>query len=86
MALSATGGVVAATLFLTAAAVAFTVAEMLHATVSWELAVALAPNTAQGAYPGVHGLAQSAQRSVGPLASRRPWPPAPSAGPLSARP
>lgn len=41
---------------------------MLHATVSWELSVALAPDTAQGAYLGVHGLAQSAQRSVGPLA------------------
>ncbi|MFD9463790.1 MFS transporter [Streptomyces sp. NPDC060027] len=68
MALSATGGVVAVTLFLTVAAAAFTVAEMLHATVSWELSVALAPETAQGAYLGVHGLAQAAQRSVGPLA------------------
>lgn len=68
MALSATGGVVAVTLFLTMAAAAFTVAEMLHATVSWELAVALAPETAQGTYLGVHGLAQAAQRSVGPLA------------------
>ncbi|WP_280878183.1 MFS transporter [Streptomyces pseudovenezuelae] len=68
MALSATGGIITATLFLTAAAVAFTMAEMLHATVSWELSVALAPTTAQGAYLGVHGLAQSAQRSVGPLA------------------
>ncbi|MEU8548380.1 MFS transporter [Streptomyces roseoverticillatus] len=52
---------------LTLAAVAFTVAEMLHATVSWELSVALAPPTAQGAYLGVHGLAQAAQRSAGPL-------------------
>jgi hypothetical protein len=43
-------------------------AEMLHATISWELSVALAPDTAQGAYLGVHGLAQSTQRSVGPLA------------------
>ncbi|MGW3288930.1 MFS transporter [Streptomyces sp. NPDC001002] len=68
MALSATGGVVTGTLLLTAAAVAFTMAEMLHATVSWELSVALAPTTAQGAYLGVHGLAQSAQRSIGPLA------------------
>ncbi|MGW3813708.1 MFS transporter [Streptomyces sp. NPDC005046] len=68
MALSATGGVVAVTLFLTAAAAAFTVAEMLHATVSWELSVALAPETAQGTYLGVHGLAQAAQRSIGPLA------------------
>ncbi|MER5755826.1 MFS transporter [Streptomyces sp. NPDC002088] len=68
MALSAAGGAVSATLFLTASACAFTLAEMLHATVSWELSVALAPDTAQGAYLGVHGLAQSAQRSGGPLA------------------
>ncbi|MEV8479866.1 hypothetical protein [Streptomyces sp. NPDC051173] len=57
-----------ATLALTLAATAFTVAEMLHATVSWELSVTLAPPTAQGAYLGVHGLAQAAQRSIGPLA------------------
>ncbi|MGW1750822.1 MFS transporter [Streptomyces sp. NPDC002092] len=68
MALSATCETVTATLLLTASAAAFTLAEMLHATVSWELSVALAPGTAQGAYLGVHGLAQSAQRSVGPLA------------------
>ncbi|MGP4050994.1 MFS transporter [Streptomyces sp. 2A115] len=67
MALSATGGTVLATVCLTASAVVFTLAEMLHATVSWELSVALAPDTAQGTYLGVHGLAQSAQRSVGPL-------------------
>ncbi|MEV0640644.1 hypothetical protein AB0I77_38100 [Streptomyces sp. NPDC050619] len=42
MALSATGGPVTATLLLTASAAAFTLAEMLHATVSWELSVALA--------------------------------------------
>ncbi|MGW3108577.1 MFS transporter [Streptomyces sp. NPDC001100] len=66
--LSATGGAVSATVLLTASAAAFTMAEMLHATVSWELSVALAPGTAQGAYLGVHGLAQSTQRSVGPLA------------------
>jgi MFS family permease len=68
MALSATGGIVAVPLFLTAAAVAFTVAEMVHATISWELSVALAPGNAQGAYLGVHGLAQAVQRSAGPLA------------------
>ncbi|MFF0162951.1 MFS transporter [Streptomyces sp. NPDC005263] len=67
MALSATGGPLTATLLLTAAAAAFTVAEMLHATVSWELSVALAPDTSLGSYLGVHGLAQSAQRSIGPL-------------------
>ncbi|MFF2368625.1 MFS transporter [Streptomyces sp. NPDC058122] len=68
LALSATGGAMAVTLLLTAAAVAFTVTEMLHATVSWELSVALAPDTAQGTYLGVHGLAQAVQRSIGPLA------------------
>jgi hypothetical protein len=68
LALAATGATLTATLLLIASAVAFTVAEMLHATVSWELSLALAPDTAQGAYLGVHGLAQSAQRSVGPLA------------------
>ncbi|MGW3650611.1 MFS transporter [Streptomyces sp. NPDC000878] len=68
MALSATGTAVSATLFLTASAAAFTLAEMLHATVSWELSVALASDSAQGAYLGVHGLAQAVQRSIGPLA------------------
>ncbi|MFF9407943.1 MFS transporter [Streptomyces anandii] len=68
MTLSATGGTLGAILLLTAAAALFTLAEMLHATVSWELSVALAPDSAQGAYLGVHGLAQSAQRSIGPLA------------------
>ncbi|MEH0421753.1 MFS transporter [Streptomyces sp. B21-083] len=68
MALSATGTTTSATLFLTASAAAFTLAEMLHATVSWEISVALASDTAQGAYLGVHGLAQAVQRSIGPLA------------------
>ncbi|GGV63698.1 MFS transporter [Streptomyces massasporeus] len=68
MALSATGGPLGAVLLLIAAAVLFTLAEMLHATISWELSVALAPDAAQGTYLGVHGMAQSAQRSVGPLA------------------
>ncbi|WP_405538749.1 MFS transporter [Streptomyces sp. NBC_00075] len=68
MALSATGTTGSATLFLTASAAAFTLAEMLHATVSWELSVALASDSAQGSYLGVHGLAQAVQRSIGPLA------------------
>ncbi|RKN64921.1 MFS transporter [Streptomyces klenkii] len=67
LAASATGNRWLAATALTLAATAFTVAEMLHATVSWELSVALAPPTAQGAYLGVHGLAQAAQRSAGPL-------------------
>ncbi|MEV4744430.1 MFS transporter [Streptomyces sp. NPDC049555] len=68
MAASAAGGPGLASVSLLLAATAFTVAEMLHAVVSWELSVALAPEAAQGAYLGVHGLAQAAQRTVGPLA------------------
>ncbi|MEV5879205.1 MFS transporter [Streptomyces sp. NPDC052101] len=68
MALSATGGAAQAICLLTASAALFTLAEMLHAVASWELSVTLAPDTAQGAYLGVHGLAQSGQRSLGPLA------------------
>lgn len=41
---------------------------MLHAINSWELSVALALDTAQGTYLGVHGPSQSAQRGLGPLA------------------
>ncbi|MFI9101041.1 MFS transporter [Streptomyces fildesensis] len=57
----------AATTAMLVAAVAFTFVEMYQATVSWELSVALAPDDAQGAYVGVHGLAQSAERAAGPL-------------------
>ncbi|WP_329466337.1 MFS transporter [Streptomyces sp. NBC_01431] len=68
IAASAAHGAALATVFLVTAAAAFTLAEILHATISWELSIALAPDHAQGAYLGVHGLAQSVQRSVGPLA------------------
>ncbi|MET9365304.1 MFS transporter [Streptomyces sp. NPDC006632] len=68
IAASATHGAGPATAFLVAATAAFTLAEIIHATVSWELSIALAPDHAQGAYLGVHGLAQSVQRSIGPLA------------------
>lgn len=67
LALSTTGGSKTAIAALVTAAVALTLAEIVHATISWELSVALAPDTAQGAYLGVHGLAASAQRSAGPL-------------------
>ncbi|MFI9746347.1 MFS transporter [Streptomyces sp. NPDC052494] len=52
---------------LITAAVVLTFAEMIHTIASWELSVALAPDDAQGAYLGVHGLAQSTQRFAGPL-------------------
>ncbi|MCG0289150.1 MFS transporter [Streptomyces sp. PSAA01] len=68
LAASTVGAPWLAAVTLVLAATAFTVAEMLHATISWELSVVLAPPTAQGAYLGVHGLAQAVQRSVGPLA------------------
>ncbi|MGW0781863.1 MFS transporter [Streptomyces sp. NPDC002913] len=67
LAASAEGGPWFATAAVLVAAVAFTIAEILHALSSWELSVSLAPGEAQGAYLGVHGLAQSAQRSLGPF-------------------
>ncbi|GAA4614526.1 MFS transporter [Actinoallomurus liliacearum] len=68
IATSAAGGAVLASVCLVAAATAFTLAEMVHATVSWELSIALAPDENQGAYLGVHGLAQATQRAAGPMA------------------
>ncbi|MFI8964525.1 MFS transporter [Streptomyces sp. NPDC053493] len=67
LAASATGGRALAITALCAAVVALTFAEIIHATASWELSVALAPGEAQGAYLGVHGLAHSTQRFAGPL-------------------
>ncbi|MER8046176.1 MFS transporter [Streptomyces sp. NPDC094032] len=67
LAASAAGGPALAITALVVAVVALTFAEILHATASWELSVALAPAEAQGAYLGVHGLAQSTQRFAGPL-------------------
>ncbi|MFF9343775.1 MFS transporter [Streptomyces sp. NPDC014773] len=67
LAASAAGGRALAITALAVAVVALTFAEILHATSSWELSVALAPADAQGAYLGVHGLAQSTQRFAGPL-------------------
>ncbi|MDT9692379.1 MFS transporter [Streptomyces sp. P9(2023)] len=67
LAASAAGGTALAVTALVVAVVALTFAEIIHATASWELSVALAPAHAQGAYLGVHGLAQSTQRFAGPL-------------------
>ncbi|MER5312453.1 MFS transporter [Streptomyces sp. NPDC002773] len=64
---SALGGRTLSIAALITAAVALTFAEMIHTIASWELSVALAPDDAQGAYLGVHGLAQSTQRCAGPL-------------------
>ncbi|MFI5801345.1 MFS transporter [Streptomyces sp. NPDC051561] len=67
LAASAAAGTWTAVAALILAATALTCAEMLHATLSWELSVVLAADDAQGAYLGVHGLAVSVQRSLGPL-------------------
>ncbi|MEV8319947.1 MFS transporter [Streptomyces sp. NPDC059900] len=67
MTVSVAGGTWLAVVALVVAAIGFTFAEILHAIASWELSIALAPDDAQGAYLGVHGLSSSAQRSGGPL-------------------
>ncbi|KQX48104.1 transporter [Streptomyces sp. Root66D1] len=67
LAVSALGGRTLAVTALVTAAVVLTFAEMIHTIASWEISVALAPDDAQGAYLGVHGLAQSTQRFAGPL-------------------
>lgn len=67
LAVSPLGGPTLAVTALVAAAVVLTFAEMLHTIASWEISIALAPDDAQGAYLGVHGLAQSTQRFAGPL-------------------
>ncbi|MEU9857843.1 MFS transporter [Streptomyces sp. NPDC047974] len=67
LAASAAGGRAFAVSALVVAVVALTFAEIVHATASWELSVALAPADAQGAYLGAHGTAQSSQRFAGPL-------------------
>jgi hypothetical protein len=56
-----------AALAVLGSAVALTVVEMIQSAISWELSVSLAPDHVQGAYVGVHGLAQSTARCVGPL-------------------
>ncbi|KKZ69510.1 transporter [Streptomyces showdoensis] len=67
LAASAADGRTLAITALAVAVIALTFAEIIHATASWELSLALAPAEAQGAYLGVHGLAQSTQRCAGPL-------------------
>ncbi|MFF5975992.1 MFS transporter [Streptomyces sp. NPDC012769] len=67
LAASAAGGRTLAITALAVAVIALTFAEIIHATASWELSVALAPADAQGAYLGVHGTAHSTQRFAGPL-------------------
>ncbi|MFD9301949.1 MFS transporter [Streptomyces sp. NPDC060048] len=60
-------GAAAASAGLLAAAVLVTVAELTRSVSSWELAVSLAPAEAKASYLGVAGMAQSIQKSAGPL-------------------
>ncbi|MFF4446713.1 MFS transporter [Streptomyces sp. NPDC001502] len=61
------GGAWAASAALLAAAVLATAAELMRSVSSWELAVSLAPQEARASYLGVAGMAQSVQKSAGPL-------------------
>ncbi|GGR78345.1 MFS transporter [Streptomyces nojiriensis] len=61
------GGARAASAALLAAAVLATAAELMRSVSSWELAVSLAPREARASYLGVAGMAQSVQKSAGPL-------------------
>ncbi|MER7736369.1 MFS transporter [Streptomyces erythrochromogenes] len=61
------GGAWAASAALLAAAVLATAAELMRSVSSWELAVSLAPRRARASYLGVAGMAQSVQKSAGPL-------------------
>lgn len=67
LALTSGAGAVAATVALLAAAALVTAAELLRSVSSWELAVSLAPEEARASYLGVAGMAQSVQKSAGPL-------------------
>ncbi|MFI5987134.1 MFS transporter [Streptomyces sp. NPDC051555] len=61
------GGAWSASLALLAAAMLVTAAELIRSVSSWELAVSLAPPESRAAYLGVAGMAQSIQKSAGPL-------------------
>ncbi|MFD3547303.1 MFS transporter [Streptomyces sp. NPDC058655] len=67
LALAPGGGAWAASIALLAAAALATAAELMRSVSSWELAVSLAPREARASYLGVAGMAQSVQKSVGPL-------------------
>ncbi|MFE6834603.1 MFS transporter [Streptomyces sp. NPDC057705] len=67
LAAAAGGGILLASAALLAAAVLATAAELMRSVSSWELAVSLAPREARASYLGVAGMAQSVQKSAGPL-------------------
>ncbi|MFF1903969.1 MFS transporter [Kitasatospora sp. NPDC058218] len=61
------GGAWTAAAALLVAAMLVTAAELMRSVSSWELAVSLAPERARASYLGVAGMAQSVQKSAGPL-------------------
>ncbi|MFJ6793273.1 MFS transporter [Streptomyces sp. NPDC091268] len=61
------GGAWTASAALLTAAMLVTFAELMRSVSSWELAVSLAPREARAPYLGVAGMAQSVQKSAGPL-------------------
>ncbi|MBT2471290.1 MFS transporter [Streptomyces sp. ISL-66] len=67
LAVTAGAGAWAASFVLLAAAVLATAAELMRSVSSWELALSLAPVEARASYLGVAGMAQSIQKSAGPL-------------------
>lgn len=67
LALSTGGGAWTASVVLLTVAVLVTLAELMRSVSSWELAVSLAPQEARAAYLGVAGMAQSVQKSAGPV-------------------
>ncbi|MFE2856589.1 MFS transporter [Streptomyces lavendulae] len=67
LALSTGGGAWTASVVLLAVAVLATLAELMRSVSSWELAVSLAPQEARASYLGVAGMAQSVQKSAGPV-------------------
>ncbi|WP_263101393.1 MFS transporter [Kitasatospora sp. DSM 101779] len=67
LAAATAGDAWSASVALLAAAVLVTLAELLRSVSSWELAVSLAPPRARASYLGVAGMAQSVQKSAGPL-------------------
>ncbi|MET9470390.1 MFS transporter, partial [Streptomyces sp. NPDC006544] len=67
LAVTAGAGAWSASVVLLAAAVLATAAELMRSVSSWELALSLAPAEARASYLGVAGMAQSVQKSAGPL-------------------
>ncbi|WSS82444.1 MFS transporter [Streptomyces sp. NBC_01176] len=64
---AAGGGAWTASAALLVAAMLVTGAELIRSVSSWELAVSLAPPHARASYLGAAGMAQSVQKSAGPL-------------------